>query len=435
MTDTHPSKDAARQSDLLLWIGGAAVAAVGVAWLVFLSPWAGSSSAPDTPPPVQLATPDTPPPVQLATAAIAPAESPTDSAAADGSGPTSAQSENGETALGDPLHMAQLAYEAGMLVEPEEYSAWTLYSKVVKSEPTNTAAREGLAKVADDLVRRGETALEQGRFDDARATVERIRAMLPDHAGAKALADKIWPAATVTAATIETFKPAPPAQQPPPIAPVPVAVEPTPTPAPPPRPKVDPVVEANEAFNHAMAESRLLTPADRSAKHYVEVMVAANPDHEITRDARLRLSRELLSRAAQSLEALDADAARVWIDQAEGVGIDPAGVHAARAALVQHQIAMESQKRIPASALKMVSYVAPEYPSRAEQLNVKGWVDVEFTVKKDGTTADVTVVDASHDSYFRKEAVTAVSKWRFEPRIFLGQPIEQRAYTHIRFVL
>ena len=96
-----------------------------------------------------------------------------------------------EAALDNPLRMAQLAYDAGMLIEPEEYSAWTLFARVVKAEPGNAAARDGLTKVADDLVRRGETALDQGRFDDARATVERIRATLPEHPGAKALAQKI----------------------------------------------------------------------------------------------------------------------------------------------------------------------------------------------------------------------------------------------------
>ena len=98
-----------------------------------------------------------------------------------------------DATLDNPLRMAQLAYDAGMLIEPEEYSAWTLFARVLKTEPDKLAAREGLTKVADDLVRRGETALDQGRFDDARATVERIRATLPEHAGAKALAQKIFP--------------------------------------------------------------------------------------------------------------------------------------------------------------------------------------------------------------------------------------------------
>ena len=32
------------------------------------------------------------------------------------------------------------------------------------------------------------------------------------------------------------------------------------------------------------------------------------------------------------------------------------------------------------------------------------------------------------------EATDAVSKWQFEPRMFMGRSIEQSAYTRIRFV-
>ncbi len=72
-----------------------------------------------------------------------------------------------------------LAYDAGMLIEPEEYSAWTLYAASRRRSRAIRTAVHGLNKVADDLVRRGETALEQGRFDDARRIVERIRAAMP----------------------------------------------------------------------------------------------------------------------------------------------------------------------------------------------------------------------------------------------------------------
>src|SRR4051794_18753112 len=166
MTQT---KDSGRQSDLLLYVAGGVVAAVGVTWLVIMKPW-GSSEAPTAaePAPAQaVAMADVPPP-------------------RDDDAPSAPVA-----ALDNPLRMADLAFQAGMLVEPEEYSAWTLYRGVVKAEPGNAAAVQGLNKVADELVRRGETALEQGRFDDARAVVERIRAALPAHAGAKALAEKI----------------------------------------------------------------------------------------------------------------------------------------------------------------------------------------------------------------------------------------------------
>jgi hypothetical protein len=45
------------------------------------------------------------------------------------------------------------------------------------------------------------------------------------------------------------------------------------------------------------------------------------------------------------------------------------------------------------------------------------------------------VTDASHEQFFRREATDAVSKWQFEPRMFLGRAIAQTSYTRIRFVL
>jgi hypothetical protein len=252
--------------------------------------------------------------------------------------------------------MAQLAYDAGMLIEPAEYSAWTLYGRAVKAEPNNPVAAAGLARVADDLVRRGEAALEQGRFDDARNAVERIRAALPQHPGAKMLADKIWPQPAPTRqATAESLRPALPQ----PTARV-EAAEPTPRP-PAAQPVVNPILVASAAFEQAMAESRLLAPTDRSAKHFVEVLTAANRDHELTRQARQRLAGELLSRAAQSLEALDAIAAGIWIDEAESIGADANRVRVARAALTEQLITLEAAKRLPASALQLAAYVAPVY--------------------------------------------------------------------------
>lgn len=403
------------QSDLLLWVAGVAIAAVGVAWLVILKPWAGS---PETVSPVAAPT------LALATSTPPPAEPPP--ASAGSVEPTA------ERTLDNPLRLAKLAYDAGMLVEPEEYSAWTLYSQVVKSDPSNAEAIEGLTKVADDLVRRGETALDQGRFDDARATAERIRAVLPDHAGAKTLADKIWPSTNVVANdAAEAFKPELPAQAPPPrVAPVAIVQESPPEE----RAPVDPIAEANSGFERAMLANRLLTPVDQSAKHFVGVMTAVNPTHELTQRARQRLSAEFLARASQSVEALDTEAAGIWIDEAATLGVNNEGVASARARLTNQLVAMESAKPLPASALKIATYVAPEYPQRALERRLEGWVDLEFTVGTDGSTRDVTVVDASHDSFFRREAVAAVEKWRFEPRVFMNRPIEQRSYTRIRFV-
>ena len=106
-----------------------------------------------------------------------------------------------------------------------------------------------------------------------------------------------------------------------------------------------------------------------------------------------------------------------------------------RAALTEQLIAMEAAKPIPASALKILTYVAPDYPPRANERKLQGWVDVEFTVGTDGKTRNIVVTDASHEQMFRREATEAVQKWQFEPRVFMGRPIEQTSFTRIRFVL
>jgi TonB family protein len=401
------------QSDLLLWIAGGAIAAVGATWLVMTEPWNGGGEIAQTP--ILAVAP-------LSSAAAPPALTAEAEAVAGDAG-----AERG-SALDNPLRMAQLAYDAGMLVEPDEYSAWTLFARALRDDPNSAAARDGLTKVADDLVRRGETALDQGRFDDASATVERIRAALPEHEGAKALAAKIWPEVAAIAPTAPALPL--PTPEVPRVARVATAA------APASRQQVDPIAEANAAFEKALAEGRLLTPAEQSAKHYVGVLNRLAVDHELSKGARTSLSLEFLSRAAQSIEALDPEAAGIWIDEAEALlGAADEGVRKARSALTEQLIAMESAKPVPASALKLATYVAPVFPQRATERNLEGWVDIEFTVGTDGRTRNVVVTDASHETIFRREATEAVEKWLFEPRIFMGRAIEQTSYTRIRFVL
>jgi TonB family protein len=196
------------------------------------------------------------------------------------------------------------------------------------------------------------------------------------------------------------------------------------------------VVVASQSFEEALAEGRLLTPQEQNAKHFVGVLNGLNVDHELARRARTSLSLEFLSRAAQSIEALDPEAAGIWIDEAEALlGAADDGVRKARSALTEQVIAMEAAKPVSASALKITTYVAPTYPSRASERALEGWVDIEFTVGTDGKTRNVVVTDASHESMFRREATEAVSKWEFEPRVFMGRAIEQTSYTRIRFVL
>ncbi len=411
-----------QQSDALLWLGAAIIAGLGITWLLLSRPWADDGF--DVRPPAASMSAEAD---ASDTLALAPAPA----------GSQTART-NLETSLEhNPLRMAELAYEAGMLVEPEEYSAWTLYRRALEQDPDNEAARRGLEKIADDLLKRASVAVDQGRFDDALATIQRVRTAIPAHPGANDLAfriDALRPAPAPTPEprelraerdTDETER----ARAAAPQAPAPAA------PAEPAReePAVDPIRAPYARFGEALAANRLLTPIGSSARYFLDMMITLDADHELTREALNRFSSELLTRANAAILELDAAAAETWLDEASRLGVNDAAVADARDRLRRRLIDAESARRVPVSALAIAHYVPPQFPARALERALEGWVDVEFTVRRDGTTHDIVVIDASHSSFFRREAVEAVEQWRFEPRVFLGEVIEQRAYTRIRF--
>lgn len=68
--------------------------------------------------------------------------------------------------------------------------------------------------------------------------------------------------------------------------------------------------------------------------------------------------------------------------------------------------------------------VSPQYPQRALQRGIEGWVLVEFTVTASGTTKDITVVDAEPPDIFNRAAVEAARKFKYKPRVIDGQAVE-----------
>jgi TonB family protein len=90
---------------------------------------------------------------------------------------------------------------------------------------------------------------------------------------------------------------------------------------------------------------------------------------------------------------------------------------------------------LPENKLKRTFFMAPTYPARARERNVEGWVDLEFTVTKDGTTRDTVVRAAEPANTFDRAAMDAVKRWRYEPRVVNGAVVEQRVETRLRFML
>lgn len=68
--------------------------------------------------------------------------------------------------------------------------------------------------------------------------------------------------------------------------------------------------------------------------------------------------------------------------------------------------------------------IQPTYPTRAAQRGIEGWAQVAFTVTETGGVRDVVVVDAEPAGMFDQASIRAAERFRFQPRVVNGQPVE-----------
>ena len=90
---------------------------------------------------------------------------------------------------------------------------------------------------------------------------------------------------------------------------------------------------------------------------------------------------------------------------------------------------------LPENRLNRTFFAPPSYPTRARERGTEGWVDLEFTVTRDGTTRDAVVRAAEPAGVFDRAALDAVKRWRYEPRVVGGNVVEQRVEARLRFRL
>lgn len=407
---TAPPQD---QSDRLLWmLGGAVAIVVAVSAGLFFWPAAERGPASEIAA-VATAVPVTPSP------------------------PPETRAEGADQGVSASLARAQLALDAGMLLEPEGFSAWSLYSQIIALHPEQAAAAAGLAAVASALVDRARVAANEGRTDEAKVLLEKVLDRFPGHPEALAVRNSTRTTATVTATAPTRRRIEPPATQEASPAPEPrIAVAP--------RPRQEPaitltiarndhVVELYAEFVRGLAAGALVAPPEQSAEHFVDEMRRIDPVHPMTRDAERQLFDAALARHAAALDDLDTVAALEWLDTAERMSVDSERVGRARQAIAEFIAERAAHEVISASELTVIDYVAPTYPSSAQRRDLEGWVDIEFMLGTDGTPRSVTAVDSSN-ALFEQAALAAASQWQFEPYRIMGHAVEQRVRTRIRFV-
>lgn len=79
--------------------------------------------------------------------------------------------------------------------------------------------------------------------------------------------------------------------------------------------------------------------------------------------------------------------------------------------------------------------IDPQWPREALMDGTEGYVRCEVLIGPDGSVLDVRVLEAAPGRLFVRNAVRAVRRWKFKPRIVDGIAVERWAMTSIVFEL
>lgn len=182
----------------------------------------------------------------------------------------------------------------------------------------------------------------------------------------------------------------------------------------------------------AIEQGNLVTPAGASARDLL-----AEPNSWVAE--REQLTGELLAILLGSVQRhignAELDAAATLLDAAAELDDKAEGLEEIRVVLEDAFIKAQSSRVVSTRELVSVKTVPPRYPRRASTREITGWVIVEFTVTTDGKTGEIEIRQSEPERIFNKAAIDAVQQWLFEPVVYRGRTIDQRAAARLTFAL
>jgi TonB family protein len=317
----------------------------------------------------------------------------------------------------DPvLSRARAALQAGRLEAPEARNALDLFEAVLLAQPEHEEARAGLDRTIDLLLERARKQADAGHKPEAERILQRVLAVSPRHAGAKALVQQVSPpdlpsrqlvreqvAEVRRRASEPTAASAPPMPLPRPQASEPAADLPEPVssaylararsdrlPAP-------PVIARAVVATDPLAPNYLNAPRPRRVASWRTQPPPAGATMPVP-----------LPIAGLASDSADAPATRPVV--ADSVG-----------------------RTLPADEFDRIVAPDPVYPPQALRERTQGWVALEFTILATGEVGDIEVRGAKPIGVFEDAATAALARWRFRPRSVNGQPVAQRSSITLRF--
>ena len=147
------------------------------------------------------------------------------------------------------------------------------------------------------------------------------------------------------------------------------------------------------------------------------------------------------STAAGSPEAAPATAAATAPTSAAALNTAAANAPTGASGTATSSAAAEP-RQAPRSTIPVVTAeaqltrrVAPDYPDTAMRKGIQGYVDVHFTITAQGAVTNVAVTSSDPGEVFDRAATDAVRRWRYDPRVVDGQPVDSQSQVRLQFRL
>lgn len=79
--------------------------------------------------------------------------------------------------------------------------------------------------------------------------------------------------------------------------------------------------------------------------------------------------------------------------------------------------------------------VEPQYPPRAYNRGIEGWVKAEFDISETGSVENIRIIDSKPRNIFNRYVIKALKKFRFRPKIVDGVAVKQSSSQFFEFKL
>jgi periplasmic protein TonB len=197
-----------------------------------------------------------------------------------------------------------------------------------------------------------------------------------------------------------------------------------------------------ELARSRLAQGNVTEPENDSALYYVNQLRAVDPQNMGLPQMVGAVQQKMLERAREALDAGDLVKTEAVLRQAKSLG-DSADLDALNGRLLEAKLkaaggALGSPgklQEVAENSLTRLKALQLNYPSRALEHNIEGWVEIGYTVTPKGKVVDVKALRADPAGVFEAAATDAVDHISYKPFIKDGTPIAVTTKIRVAFRL